>query len=77
VSAPISTDVECKVNYPVIVQPDLEWCVSSPSFVSAEVLVTAHCTLYSALKEVFEPPRMNNSRTDFSAVCRSESDKFD
>ena len=45
--------------------------------VTAEVLIASHCSLHSALKEFFEPLRTNNSRADFFAVYRKESDEFD
>ena len=39
--------------------------------------MTAHCSLHSALKESFDPPRTNDSRTDFFTVYRRESGEFD
>ena len=39
--------------------------------------MTIHRSLYSALKEFFDPLRTNNSQTDFFTVYRRESGEFD
>ena len=40
----------------------------------ADILIFS---LHSALKEFFDPLRTNDSRTDFFAMYRRESDEFD
>jgi len=42
-----------------------------------ESTLTSHNSLHSALKEFFEPLRTNDSRADFFAIYRKESDEFD
>jgi len=37
----------------------------------------SHRSLRSVLKELFDPPRTNDSRTDFFTVYRRESEDFD
>jgi len=39
--------------------------------------VTTRSSLHSALREFFDPLRTNDSRTDFFAVYRRESEEFD
>ena len=48
-----------------------------PSVVTSRALLTSEYSLHSALKEFFEPLRTNDSRTDFFAVYRRESEEFD
>ena len=43
----------------------------------ADALAFQPTSLHSALKEFFEPLRTNDSRTDFFAVYRRESEEFD
>ena len=43
----------------------------------ADALALQPTSLQSALKEFFEPLRTNDSRTDFFAVYRRESEEFD
>ena len=43
----------------------------------SESTITSYPSLHSALKEFFEPLRTNDSRADFFAVYRKESDEFD
>jgi len=45
--------------------------------ITASPPITSHRSLHSALKEFFEPLRTNDSRADFFAVYRKESDEFD
>lgn len=51
--------------------------VCPPRSITAGARITLHHSLHSALKEFFEPLRTNNSRADFFAVYRKESNEFD
>jgi len=61
---------------PAVVQLDPKWCVHLVQWLPNWGLNSAY-SLHSALKEFFEPLRTNNSRADFFAVYRKESDVFD
>jgi hypothetical protein len=43
----------------------------------AEAITLRRSLLHSALKEFFDPLKTNDPRTDFFAVYRRESGKFD
>ena len=51
--------------------------VCPPRSITAGARITLDHSLHSALKEFFEPLRTNNSRADFFAVYRKESNEFD
>ena len=44
---------------------------------AARQMLTPWPSLHSALREFFDPLRTNDSRTDFFAIYRRESEEFD
>ena len=61
---------------PTVVHLDPKW-YAHPVRPPLWAPITSHCSLHFALKEFFEPLRTNDSRTDFFAIYRKESDEFD
>jgi len=59
---------------PSVVQIDPKWC-AQPIVLPA--VTDIRSSLHSALKEFFDPLRTNDSRTDFFAMYRRESEEFD
>jgi len=59
---------------PTVVQIDPRWCVHP---IALSAVTDIRSSLHSALKEFFDPLRTNDSRTDFFAVYRRESEEFD
>ena len=59
---------------PPLVQVDPRWY--APRF-SVRNRILTDDSINSALKEFFQPSRTNNTRADFFAVYRKESEEFD
>jgi len=62
---------------PTVVQIDPKWCAQPIALVWRQVVTDVRSSLQSALKEFFDPLRTNDSRADFFAVYRKESEEFD